>query len=55
METSLTIGSPSGFGSAIASGFVPTSGVSPSGCGSLAGDVAVSRATRPASASPRTQ
>ena len=55
IETSATIGLPSELGIAIASGFVPASGSPPSGWGSRAGDVAVSAATRPPSASLRTQ
>ena len=55
METSVTTGCPSLEGIAIASGFVPVSGGPPSGCGSRRGEVAVSAATSPPSASRRTQ
>ena len=55
IETSETTGEPSLDGIAIASGFVPVSGAPPSGCGRRRGDVAVSAATSPPSASRRTQ
>ncbi len=55
MDTSATSGAPSLDGIAIASGFVPVRGGPPSGCGSRRGEVAVSAATRPPSASLRTQ
>ena len=55
IETSETNGRPSELGMSIASGFVPTSGSPPSGCGRRAGEVAVSSAQSPPSASSRTQ
>jgi hypothetical protein len=55
MDTSETKGRPSELGIAIASGIVPTSGSPPSGCERRAGDVAVSAAQRPPSASRRAQ
>src|SRR3954463_7679340 len=53
METSLTIGPPAELGTAIASGFVPASFGPPSGWPRRGGDVAVSTATSPPSASRR--
>ena len=55
IETSETSGLPSEEGTPIASGVVPTSGSPPSGCASRGGDVAVSAAASPPSASRRTQ
>ena len=55
IETSATIGLPSLDGTAIASGFVPASGGPPAGGGNRRGEVAVMSATRPPSASFRTQ
>ena len=54
IETSATSGLPSELGIAIASGFVPASGSPPSGWASRAGEVAVSAAASPPSASRRT-
>jgi hypothetical protein len=54
METSLTIGPPSELGIAIAIGLVLASFGPPSGCPSRGGEVEVSIATRPPSASRRT-
>ncbi len=50
IETSATNGRPSDDGTATAIGFVPVSGGPPSGWGRRRGDVAVTTATRPASA-----
>ena len=55
IETSATSGAPSELGIPIASGFVPASGGPPSGWPSRGGEVAVSAATSPSSASFRTQ
>ncbi len=55
IETSATSGRPSDEGTAIAIGFVPVSRGPPSGCGSRRGEVAVTTATNPASASCRAQ
>ena len=55
IDTSVTSGSPSLDGTAIASGFVPVSGCPPLGCGNRRGEVAVSAATSPPAASRRTQ
>jgi hypothetical protein len=55
IDTSATTGDPSLLGIAIASGFVPASFGPPAGEPSRRGDVAVSAATRPPSASRRTQ
>ena len=55
METSLTSGAPSEPGIAIASGLVPARLGPPSGWPSRGGEVAVSAATRPPSASLRAQ
>ena len=55
IDTSVTIGEPAPPGIPIASGVVPTSGSPPAGWANRAGDVAVSIATSPPSASRRTQ